>query len=153
MEYKVPRILWENLESVLRAQSERYVAELAKRLHVSEKELMKRVLPSTDSLRVVIQDSNAESLQCSAFEQHHSITTVCRRPVAYQSPFCPLHRLQRTTVLEGTNPISVQRLVDTPSRAPMWIRGHLLIDSTGATVGTIQPNESRIRLFRIQEAT
>jgi hypothetical protein len=152
MEYKIPRILWENLESVLRAQSERYVIELAKRLHVPEKELLKRVLPSTDSVRVVIQDSNAESLQCTAYEQHHAITARCRRPTAYQSPFCPQHRLQRTTILEGTNPASVQRLSDHPNRAPMWVRdGHVLIDSTGAVVGSIRPHAEKIRLFQIQE--
>ena len=148
MEYRIPRILWENLESVLRAQSERYVAELARRLQVSEKELIKRVLPSTDKIRIVIQDSNAETLQCCAYEQHDAITTLCRRPVAYQSPFCPVHRLKRTTVIEGTNPIMVQRLTDAPTRMPMWIRDDtVLIDSTGNVVGSIR--EGKIQLFRV----
>lgn len=42
LEYKVPRLLWENLESVLLAQSRKYICELAKRLNVSEKELLKK---------------------------------------------------------------------------------------------------------------
>jgi hypothetical protein len=150
MEYKIPRILWENLESVLRAQSERYVIELARRLRVPEKELLKRVLPSTDRIGVVIQDSNADTLQCCAYEQQDAITALCRRPVAYQSPYCPIHRLHRITVIEGTNPMSVQRLTDHPMRAPMWIReGHMLIDSSGGIVGAIRPREGRLRLFRI----
>ena len=70
LEYKVPRILWENFESVLLAQSKRYIAELAKRLHVSEKELIKKVLPTTDSLKVIIQDSHNESNQCEIGRAH-----------------------------------------------------------------------------------
>ena len=54
VEYKVPRFLWENFESVLLAQSKRYITELAKRLAVPEKELIKKVLPSSDSLKVII---------------------------------------------------------------------------------------------------
>lgn len=42
LEYKVPRLLWENFEAVLLAQSKRYIGELARRLNVSEKELQKR---------------------------------------------------------------------------------------------------------------
>ena len=66
IEYKVPRLLWENLESVLLAQSKRYIGELAKRLGVSEKELTKRVLPTSDSLKVIIQDTHAECNQCKS---------------------------------------------------------------------------------------
>ena len=68
IEYKIPRILWENLESVLLAQSKRYIGELAKRLKVSEKELIKRVLPTSDYLKVIIQDTQTES-QCKAYIQ------------------------------------------------------------------------------------
>ncbi len=67
IEYKVPRLLWENFESVLLAQSKRYIGELAKRLNVPERELQKRVLPTSDSLKVIIQDTQAESNQCKAY--------------------------------------------------------------------------------------
>jgi len=79
LEYKVPRILWENLESVLYAQSKRYVMETAKRLGVPEKELLKRVLPTSDSLHVMIQDSQAESNQCKAYVQHDKMTVFCKK--------------------------------------------------------------------------
>jgi hypothetical protein len=36
IEYKVPRLLWENFESVLLAQSKRYISELAKRVSVTD---------------------------------------------------------------------------------------------------------------------
>ena len=74
IEYKVPRLLWENLESVLLAQSKRYIGELAKRLGVSEKELQKKVLPSSDSLKIMLFDSQAECNQCKAYIQQDKLT-------------------------------------------------------------------------------
>ena len=72
-EYKVHRVLWESLESVLLAQSKKYIGELARRLQLPEKELIRRVLPSSDSLKVYIQDSNDTTNQCKAYIQDDDI--------------------------------------------------------------------------------
>jgi hypothetical protein len=147
LEYKVPRILWENLESVLLAQSKRYIGEIAKRLGISERELQKRVLPSADSLKVMIMDSQAESNQCKAYVQHGEITEFCRKAVAYHSEFCPMHRQQRMTLIPGKEPIVVEKVKDRNTMEPLWKKDHLLLNAQGHTVGTIQPNQGRVRLF------
>lgn len=150
LEYKVPRILWENLESVLLAQSRRYIGELAKRLGVSEKELQKRVLPSSDSLKVIIQDSQAESNQCKSYVQHGTMTTYCRKPVAYHSDYCTVHRHHRMTLIPGetlTEPMIVQKVKDQHSIEPLWANKHTLLNAQGNKVGMIQPEEGRIKLF------
>ena len=150
LEYKVPRLLWENLESALLAQSKRYITELAKRLHVSEKELIKKVLPTSDSLKVIIQDSQAESNQCNAYIQEGQLTVFCRKPVAYQSEFCPIHRTHRMMVMNEMDPVSIQKIKDDPMLPPMWAMDHTIIDSKGGIVGKINKDEQRIKRFVVE---
>jgi len=150
LEYKVPRILWENLESVLYAQSKRYVMELAKRLGVSEKELLKRVLPTSDSLHVMIQDSQHESNQCKAYVQQDRMTSFCKKPTAYQSEFCPYHRNKRMMVIEGTPPTLVQKVKDRNDMDPMWVQENTLLNSDGDMVGKINRDQSIMKRFIIE---
>jgi hypothetical protein len=149
IEYKVPRVLWENLESVLLAQSKRYIAELAKRLCVPEKELLKRVLPSSDSLKVTIQDTHAECNQCKAYIQQDTVTTFCRKPTAYGSEFCSFHRNRRMAVVNGIQPIELQRLKDIPTQEPLWLNQSTLYNSKGDIVGKISKEQGKIKLFTI----
>ena len=149
MEYKVPRLLWENLESVLLAQSKRYIGELAKRLHVSEKDLIKKVLPSADSIKVMIHDS--DHTQCQAYQQHDNMTVYCRKAVAYQSEFCPFHRSKRMMVIEGTNPIQVEKVKDQADKEPLWIHENHLLNANGNQVGVIDKENSRMKLFIFDE--
>jgi hypothetical protein len=153
LEYNVPRILWENLESVLLAQSKRYIAELAKRLNVSEKELIKKVLPTSDSLKVIIQDSHTDSTQCGAYVQQDHLTIFCRKPVAYQSEFCTIHRKRRTMVMDGTQPTVIQKIKDNPELPPLWVADRTLINSHGHVVGKINIDEQKIKLFIVEDGS
>lgn len=144
-EYKVPRILWENLESVLLAQAKRYIGELAKRLKVPEKELIKRVLPTSDTIKVIIQDTQSELNQCKAYIQNDKLTIFCRKPVAYGCDYCTFHRNKRMLVIEGTNPLPIQRLKDTNITSPLWVNTNILYNSTGDIVGKMK--DDKIKLF------
>lgn len=150
MEYKVPRLLWENLESVLLAQSKRYISELAKRLDVPEKELLKKVLPTSDSLKITILDSQLECNQCKAYIQHDNITVFCRKSVAYQSEFCMAHRKKRMTVLPAQNTYTIQKVKDSNTNAPMWAMNNNIIDSHANIIGKINKNEGKIKIFVIK---
>jgi hypothetical protein len=147
LEYNVPRLLWENMESVLLAQSKRYVSELAKHLRVSEKELLKRVLPTSDSLKVILYDSHAESHQCKAYLQQDHFTVYCRRPIGSHSEYCVLHRKKRMTVIEGISPTIIQKMKDRNTMDSMWIQGQRLLTSNGTQVGIIKPSDQKIKLF------
>jgi len=147
IEYKVPRLLWENFESVLLAQSKRYIGELAKRLGVPEKELLKKVLPTSDSLKVIIQDTQAESNQCKAYIQHDKLTIYCRKTTAYGCEYCSFHRNKRITVVEGTNPIQLQKVKDTSTLEPLWISKDALYNSSGELVGRINKENGKVKIF------
>ena len=149
VEYKVPRFLWENFESVLLAQSKRYVSELAKRLGVPEKELIKKVLPSSDSLKVIIQDTQAECNQCKAYVQHDKLTVYCRKATAYGSEFCTFHRNKRMIVVEGTNPVQLQRLNDMNTMEPLWVGKNTLYNSSGDVVGKIDKESGKLKIFTV----
>jgi hypothetical protein len=149
IEYKVPRLLWENFEAVLLAQSKRYIGELAKRLGVPEKELIKKVLPTSDSLKVIIQDTQAECNQCKAYVQHDKLTVYCRKATAYGSEYCSFHRNKRMLVIEGTNPIQIQKIKDTNTIESLWVSDTTLYNSNGDIVGKINKETGRIKLFMI----
>lgn len=149
VEYKVPRLLWENFESVLLAQSKRYIGELAKRLGVSERELQKRVLPTSDSLKIMLYDSQAECNQCKAYIQHDKLTIYCRKPVAYQSEYCVFHRQKRMQVVSETQPIMIQKIKDIPTQEPLYLYNNVVINSSGNMVGKINKKTNKIRLFMV----
>lgn len=150
LEYKVPRLLWESFESVLLAQSKRYICELAKRLNVSEKELLKRVLPSSDSLKVIIQDTQAETNQCKAYVQNDKITSYCRKPTVYGCEFCAFHRNKRMTVVKDTNPVSIQKVKDMNTNVSLWLNGDDIINSSSTVVGKVNKSKNKIKLFVIE---
>jgi hypothetical protein len=152
VEFKVPRLLWENLESVLYAHSKRYIIELAQRLKVSEKELLKQVLPSSDKCIVTMLDSQAESNQCKAYIQHDKMTIYCKKPVAYHSEYCLFHRNKRMHVVEGTQPLTIQRVKDRNHMEPMWIQEDTkLIQSDGSLVGRVNHSQSIMKRFIVIE--
>jgi hypothetical protein len=151
LEYKVPRLLWENFEAVLLAQSRRYIGELARHLNVPEKELQRKVLPSSDSLKVMVMDTQADTFQCQAHIQQDNITSRCRKPVAYHSTFCASHRERRMTVfLEESTP-RVEKVKPSPTRPPIWIRGSTLIQSKGEIVGKINKDRQTVKWFVLEE--
>jgi hypothetical protein len=147
IEYKVPRLLWENFEAVLLAQSKRYIGELAKRLGVPEKDLVKKVLPSSDSLKVIIQDTQAECNQCKAYIQQDKLTVYCRKTTAYGSEYCPFHRNKRMLVIDSTNPIQIQKIKDTNIMESLWASDKYLYNSSGDCVGRINKETGKIKLF------
>ncbi len=150
IEYKVPRFLWENFESVLLAQSKRYVGELAKRLGVSERELIKKVLPTSDSLKVIIQDTQAECNQCKAYIQNDKLTVFCRKATAYGSEYCVFHRNKRMIVIDGTNPVKLQKIKDTNTMGPLWANDKDLYNSSGEIIGKINRDKCIMKLFVVE---
>lgn len=151
VEYKVPRLLWENLEAVLLAQSKRYIGELAKRLGVPEKELQKKVLPSSDSLKIMLYDSQAESNQCKAYIQQDKVTIYCKRPTAYQCEYCTFHRNKRMQVISETQPIMIQKIKDIPQCEPLYKYDNNIINSSGNIVGKLNRKTHKIKMFVINE--
>lgn len=151
VEFKVPRLLWENLESVLYAQSLRYIGELARRLNVSEKELQRQVLPRSDKLIVTMLDSQAECNQCKAYIQLDKLTVFCKKPVAYHSDYCLLHQNKRTHVIEGTNPRVIERIRSKNTMESLWIDGNDVINSNGMIVGKINKNKQVLTRYIISD--
>ena len=151
MEYHVPRLLWENVEAVLVAHSRRYVCELAKRLHVPEKELLQKVLPS-DSVKLHLYESQSTTHQCKAYLQHHTITVFCKKPVAYHSNYCAFHRNDRMLVVDGCNPTIVERVKDLNTMEPLWIVESDLINAKGDYVGRIHKEKQVITRWIFEDA-
>lgn len=149
-EYQVPRILWESLESVLIAQGRQFVKECAKRLEVNEKELLKRVMPSS-KITVYLQDTHSETLQCKAFINVNSLIHHCRRPVTFGSEYCFQHRRDRLIIEEPESKYHVERLQDASERPTLWKRSdNKVIDVHGNIIGEYDDESSKLTLYLIE---
>ena len=149
-EYKVNRILWESLESILYAHSVKYVREIAKKLEIPEKELIKRVIPSSDSLKVYIQDTNNETTQCKAYIQNNNLTVLCRKPIAYNCEYCSLHRDKRMTLIKETDPEPIEKIKDRSDMDSLWINSiNNLINSNGDIIGKINKVKQKITIYTL----
>jgi hypothetical protein len=50
-------------------------------------------------------------------------------------------------VIEGTNPIQIQRIKDTNKTGPLWVSNNTLYNSNGDIVGKINKDDGRIKIF------
>jgi hypothetical protein len=155
-EYKIHRLIYENIESVLLAHSRRYIAELAQILEVNEKELLKKVLPSADSLKIMIIDSQAESAMCKAFVSNDNMTVYCRKPITTHSEYCSHHLHKRSTIVTNDGqPTTIQKIKDINTLEPMWLLKNTttLINSNGSIVGKINHGQNKIRKFVVENCS
>jgi len=151
-EYKVPRLLWESLEAVLLAQGKRLVKDMAKTLDVNEKELLKKVFPTKDSIKVTLHDTQTSSLQCQAFIQDGVIVRHCDHPVLLGSEFCGSHKTNRSTVTDSESAIQYIKLRDSPDRPSLWVRlpDNYVVDSTGQIRGQYSRERESLQLFQVE---
>lgn len=149
--YKVPRILWENLEAVLLTQSKRYIEELAKILGVPAKELQKRVMPSANSVRVILQD--VQESTCRAYVQNGAFTVFCRKPV-FNGDFCAAHCGARP-IVNDTNAIPIKKVKDMDTLPPMWEQDTSisaikeLYIASGQRIGKVNHEKQKITIYTI----
>ena len=149
--YKVPRILWENLEAVLLTQSKKYIEELAKILGVPAKELQKRVMPSANSVKVILQD--VQESTCRAYVQNGAFTVFCRKPV-FNGDFCATHCGARP-VVNDTKAISIKKVKDMDTLPPIWEQDTSihpikeLYVASGQRIGKVNHDKQKITIYTI----
>jgi hypothetical protein len=154
LHYKVPRVLWESLESVLLANSRNFVRECAKRLCVPEKELIKRVIPSSDVLKICIHDTNTPDLQCTAYKHENSLVVHCRMPIVCGTKFCAVHQTQRFIVAPATSPPAkkIKKIEDIDNMPPLWVdEEDNVIDNKLNIIGKWNSDMNRLRVFIIED--
>jgi hypothetical protein len=148
-EYQVPRLLWESLESVLLAQGRVFVRDIARRLAVDEKELLRQVMPK-DKIHVYLHDTQTEDMQCHAFVQTDSVIHHCRRPVTLGSEFCFLHFRDRLHVHSHDESDHVQQLETSADRPPLWKRADgSVINAKGDVVGMYNKETAVLTMYEM----
>jgi hypothetical protein len=140
-EYKVNRLLWETFEAILLAQGKRFVKDMAQTLLVDEKLLLRSVFPTRDAFKVSIQDSDATTATCMAFQPYSdAVIGRCRRPNQTGSAFCLHHQIRRPAV--APTPVTpIRKLQDAPDRPALWLLpDQTVIDSEGVVRGSLVSN-------------
>ena len=51
------------------------------------------------------------------------------------------------TVVEGTNPIQLQKVKDTNSLEPLWVNNNVLYNASGDIVGRINKENGTVKVF------
>lgn len=148
--FKVPRLLWESLETVLVAQGKKYVREVARALEVDPKELVRQVF-AKDAIPVILHDTSTDMLECCAYERGMSKTDVarlCRRPVQLGSEFCSHHIVARPTIVTEETTVTVRKLQDDSARPALWIHDDgRAVDIHGKTLGFYDTETGALTLF------
>jgi hypothetical protein len=54
-------------------------------------------------------------------------------------------------VIEGTNPIQVEKVKDQHTKEPLWIHENQLLNANGNQVGIIDKENNRMKLFVFDE--
>lgn len=152
-EYQVPRLLWESLEGVLLAQGRVFVRDIARRLAVDEKELLRQVMPK-DKIQVYLHDTQTDDMQCHAFVQTDSVIHHCRRPVTLGSEYCFLHFRDRlhVNVHEHSRDTTthVQQLEASGDRPTLWKRADgSVINAKGAIVGMYDKDTAVLTMYEM----
>jgi hypothetical protein len=52
-------------------------------------------------------------------------------------------------VIDSTNPIKIQRIKDMNTASPMWVSDNIIYNSAGDTIGKINKNTNKMKLFII----
>ena len=150
-EYKVDRALWESLESVFQMRGRAYVRELARRLEVDEKELVRRVFGPQGKIAVAMTDAGLDSTSCTAYIRTSTVVHHCRRPVQTGTAFCPCHQTVRPNVVEtATGAVVLRKLADAADRESLWVtEDGTVINCDGVVRGTYDGEKGRLRLFLV----
>ncbi len=89
-EYRVPRLMWESLESSLRIAGKQFVKRLANALQVPEKDLIKEVFKQ-DDVKVCIHDWTDEDFMCPGWKIVDNTYIPCPNVKLCGHEFCRDH--------------------------------------------------------------
>jgi hypothetical protein len=147
-EYRVPRLLWESFESVLIAQGRLFVKDVAKKLHVDEKELLKKVMPSS-KIKVYLHDTQTDTLLCQAHIKTNEIVHFCRKPVSLGACYCPTHLYVRETFTTDTA-YEIHALENTHKMGELWIKDDdIVMNVKSSIVGRYDRDTEKLTIFDI----
>lgn len=151
MEYKVDRNVWESFEGILQMHGKAYVRSLAKKLHVDEKELVKKVFGIDSKLKVELIDTGTDTNCCQAYIRTDSIVHHCRKPVQTGFTFCPIHIIKRPNIIEVLGgACKLKKLMDAPDREALWVKEDGdVVGSDGLFRGTYNMDTGKLKLFII----
>ena len=155
---KIPAVLWESLEISLTSASKRFIKKAAEILHVEEKELLRAVMPSGETVKMILYETE-DIRECQAWISNPSkpdFVVRCRKAIIPGEEYCSIHKHSRSHVqncIEGVRDVdSIMTSSDVPS---LWLIPDTthIINSEGKIVGKFNPENNSIQYFLFQRKT
>ena len=146
MSYQIPKIIWESLESALYAESRNYLRHLADALKINSSDLIKAVLPSKDSLKVLMYETD-DIQECKAFIPHPvkaDLAIHCRKPVFPGEDYCHVHQHARYGIQTTLDTPPKWKALKVPPELPsLWLNDkEQVVNADGNVYGIAKKDES-----------
>ncbi len=145
MSYQLPKLIWESFESAFYAESRNYLRSLADALKTNPNDLIKAVIPSKDSLKVLLYETE-DIQECKAFVPHPlkaDFAIHCRKPVFPGEDWCALHQHARYGIQRTLEKPATWRPIKVPSELPaLWLNEKdQVVNSDGIVCGIAKKND------------
>jgi hypothetical protein len=145
MSYQIPKLIWESFESALYAESRNYLRSLADAMKTNPNDLIKAVLPSKDSLKILLYETE-DIKECKAFIPHSAkadFAIHCRKPVFPGEEWCQLHQHARFGIQRTIEPPINWKPIKVPSELPaLWLNDKdQVVNAEGIVCGIAKKNE------------
>ncbi len=156
---QIPLVIWESLEISLRSGSKAFIKKVAKILQVDENELIRTVMPSGESIRMILYETD-DIKQCPAYIPHpmkSNFAVHCRKSIIPGEEFCPIHKHSRFNVQNSIEGVIELEALQTPSELPaLWLAPgdttiRDVINVEGKIVGQLNTENNSLTYFTFSD--
>ena len=156
---QIPAVIWESLDIALRSSSKQFVKKVAKVLQVDENELVRAVMPSGETIKMILYESD-DMKECPALIPHPlkpDFAIHCRKAIIPGEEYCQVHKHSRCDIQNSIEGIIEFDPIQTPPEIPpLWlvpsdttIRD--VINVEGKIVGSLNTENNSLTYFTFSE--
>jgi hypothetical protein len=153
MNVQIPQQLLESLQASFLGEAKRICRDAAKILKVNEKEMLQKVLPQANRVKLLVVDTNEAPTQCPALIQEESILRRCRMPTLLGTGRCLCHQTVTIPNIpeECIQLVRMERMEQNDD--PLWCNEATgeVYDSSGAIVGLYKNSELHLYVLHEEE--
>lgn len=151
----IPKFLWQSLDSLMYNEARNYLTKVAEILRVPASDLIKAVIPSKETLKIIMYD--CESLgSCRAWIAHPDrpdFAIHCKKPTTPGEDCCAEHKHSRTSIQRQIDRPQILRPINTgPDMEPLWLNeDDQVVNCHGKIRGRYLSDKGRLIIYNIHD--
>ncbi len=149
--YHIPNVIWQPFEAEIRKESKKFLENIANALKVPTEDLRKLVLPTNDSLRLILYETE-DLKECKAFIKHPTkphFAIRCRKITFPGDDCCSEHKHSRSSVQSTIIPPTILRPLKVPAELPpLWLtEDKKVVNIDGTVCGHFNSDTNELVFF------